>query len=497
MREKYKPLQSTFIKILIVEDSRIIALDLQRSLTSLGYSVLGIVSSGEQALKKAKEEKPDLILMDIMIEGEDDGIATAGKIREAIDVPIIYLTAYVDEKTLHRAKITEPYGYLLKPYEERILHITIEMAIYKHRIEKRVKENERWLSVMLQSMGECVIATDNEGKVKLLNPAAKSLIGFKEAEPINMPLNQVLNLTDETGKEIQINHNSLINKGSIKIESGAYIQNKSGIKTPIIITGSSIIEDGSAASGSVLIFQDITNIKAAEKEKEKLLEEIKDAQKRLRILSRRMLEIQETERRNIAYELHDQIGQSLTAIKIDLQSAQKKIEDEELNQTLNANVSSIEDALNRIRKLSLDLRPSLIDDLGLVFAIRSYADKLFNQTLIKVKITAAEAKLILPAEIENTSYRVMQELLENIKHHSEAKNAFIDIWIDNNELNIKISDDGKGFDVNTQLKNSIAKGKVGLMGIRERMDLLNGTIDIKSNEQSGTTAHAKFPLLVS
>ncbi|MFX0095771.1 MAG: response regulator, partial [Candidatus Hodarchaeota archaeon] len=125
-----------------MEDEKIIAMDIQNSLENLGYSVPAIVSSGEDAIKKAAEINPDLILMDIRLEGDIDGINASEQIQANFNIPIIYLTAYADDQTLERAKITEPYGYILKPFEERELYTVIEMAFYKHKAEKKIRESE-------------------------------------------------------------------------------------------------------------------------------------------------------------------------------------------------------------------------------------------------------------------------------------------------------------------------------------------------------------------
>lgn len=130
-------------RILVVEDEVIIALDIQSQLQNLGYGVSGWASSGPDALKQAVETRPDLVLMDIGLQGDMDGIDTAQRLQARVGIPIVYLTAYADEVTLQRAKITSPYGYLLKPFEQRELHTTIEMALYRHQMERKLKDRER------------------------------------------------------------------------------------------------------------------------------------------------------------------------------------------------------------------------------------------------------------------------------------------------------------------------------------------------------------------
>ncbi len=133
-------------QILVVEDERIVAEDIKMSLQRLGYSVSGTAISGEEAVKKAEEMQPDLVLMDIVLRGKMDGIEASALIRSRFDVPVVYLTACSDRKTLRKAKkITDPYGYIIKPYEDKYLQVTIEMALYKQKMENALKEREKIL----------------------------------------------------------------------------------------------------------------------------------------------------------------------------------------------------------------------------------------------------------------------------------------------------------------------------------------------------------------
>lgn len=130
------------VKILVVDDEIIVAKDIQRRLKKLGYFVVAVVSSGEEAIEKVEELRPDLVFMDIKLDGKMNGIEAANCIGSLYDIPVVYITAYADEDTLKCAKITTPLGYILKPYETRDLHIAVELAIYKQKTEKKIKESE-------------------------------------------------------------------------------------------------------------------------------------------------------------------------------------------------------------------------------------------------------------------------------------------------------------------------------------------------------------------
>jgi len=131
--------------ILVVEDESIVSKDIQQSLKKLGYNISGAASTGEKAILLANETKPDLVLMIIMLKGDMSGIETAEKIKETLNIPVIYLTAYADENTLSRAKVTEPYGYIIKPFKEIDLHTSIEMALYKHSKEQEIVKERDFL----------------------------------------------------------------------------------------------------------------------------------------------------------------------------------------------------------------------------------------------------------------------------------------------------------------------------------------------------------------
>ena len=158
------------INVLIVEDEAIVSKDIQQSLKKLGYNVVGSSATGESALQLVQTEHPDIVLMDIMLKGEMNGIQTADKIKKEYATPIIFLTAYADEATLLKAKITEPYGYILKPFKEIDLHTNIEMAIYKHAKEQEVvQERNLFFSVIErnESNKKSIYVKSNSKLIKL------------------------------------------------------------------------------------------------------------------------------------------------------------------------------------------------------------------------------------------------------------------------------------------------------------------------------------------
>jgi PAS domain S-box-containing protein len=166
------------VRIVVVEDEGVVALDIKRHLENFGYQVMGIHSSGEEALERLPEEEPTLILMDIRLQGEMDGLETAELIKQRYGIPVILLTAYADERTLERAKGIEPFGYIIKPFKERELRTAIEMALYRYRLEQQLQESEeRYRRFFLEDLSADFVA-DNEGTILACNHSFVNTFGF-------------------------------------------------------------------------------------------------------------------------------------------------------------------------------------------------------------------------------------------------------------------------------------------------------------------------------
>jgi PAS domain S-box-containing protein len=168
--------------ILIVEDENIVAMDIQHCLKNLGYAVPVIFDSGEEAILHLEKDRPDLVLMDIRLAGEMDGVEAAEVVRSQFHIPVVYLTAQVDHHTLERAKATGPFGYILKPFEERDLSTTIDMALSKHQMESRLRESEEHMRRIFENALDAVVTIDGEGRVTEWNPQAETTFGWRRDE---------------------------------------------------------------------------------------------------------------------------------------------------------------------------------------------------------------------------------------------------------------------------------------------------------------------------
>ncbi|MCZ7400811.1 MAG: response regulator [Candidatus Methanoperedens sp.] len=252
-------------RVLVVEDEMIVALEIQDMLMGFGYMAV-IASSGEEAIKKAGEFHPDIVLTDIMLKDGMDGIESAGRIKKSMDIPIIYLTAYSDETTLLRAKITQPSGYLIKPFQARELNVSLDIALYKHDMERRLKESERWLNATLKSIGDAVITTDGKGIIKIINPYAEALTGWMEEDAVGRSLHEVFNvISDRTGENADDPLNKLVREGNFfGLAEDTVLLSRNGTKIPVEIIGNKIQNDKTELLGAVIVFYDIIERKRIE-----------------------------------------------------------------------------------------------------------------------------------------------------------------------------------------------------------------------------------------
>jgi diguanylate cyclase (GGDEF)-like protein/PAS domain S-box-containing protein len=250
-------------RILIVEDEKIICLDLQRRLEKFGYAVVGIASTAEEAIDKAANLHPDIILMDIMLGEESDGIDAATQIKDLLAIPVIFLTAYADDKTLERAKVAEPFGYVLKPFKERELYTTIDIALYKSGIDKKLARQERWFSGILHGVADGIIATDTENRIEFMNPVAEHLTGWNEDDATDKSLAEVFQVFDNNSEirlELPTASASGNRRGPLYFED-VFLTNKQGARIHINGTVAPIQVDHGVRSGQAIAFRDVSAIK--------------------------------------------------------------------------------------------------------------------------------------------------------------------------------------------------------------------------------------------
>jgi two-component system, cell cycle sensor histidine kinase and response regulator CckA len=260
--------------IMIVEDEAIIASVISGALKKFDYGVVDILNSGEAAVAAALQKKPDLILMDIRLQRELDGITAAEQIQKQMDIPIIYLTAYADEPTLERAKKTKPYGYIPKPFQEIELKTTIEMALYKHGFEMQLKESEARFRSLFENSQDTIYISDKSGNFLEMNQAGLNLFGYERKEILGIHPEQLyVDPTDRKPFLAQVKSKKSLNEYELKLK------NKKGDTLYCLETTNTMIDKDGKISGIQGIIRNITERKRAETERKSLEAQLFQSQK--------------------------------------------------------------------------------------------------------------------------------------------------------------------------------------------------------------------------
>ena len=253
-------------KILVVEDEKFFASNIRKSLQKLGYSVSEINKSGEDAIKKVAETAPHLVLIDICLAGEVDGVHVADIIQNHFHVPVVYLTEDSEYKRLHKNQLSEPFSYIVKPFIESDLHFAIETALHKHQNKNILYEEKQRLTAIINSMGCAVIVTDANGCIQMMNPIAELITGWKQSEVFGKDLVEVVNLVDkDVGKTIENLARYVIEAGEVlNLRENCTLITKDGKEIAIGDNVSLIRDQNGNITGAVLVFQDITKRKQTE-----------------------------------------------------------------------------------------------------------------------------------------------------------------------------------------------------------------------------------------
>jgi two-component system cell cycle sensor histidine kinase/response regulator CckA len=269
------------LRILVVEDEVLIAEELRERLTRLGATIVGAVDTADAAVEAALHTWPDIVLMDIRLRGKRDGIAAAKDIRDATGTPVVFLTSHSDRATLEHAKRSEPFGYVLKPFDERELIVTLEMASHRHGLERALRESERRYAQTLSSIGDAVLATDVHGRITYMNPIAEALTGWTLADAKGSPIGGVLSITRDEGSQVVSPSMEVLEAGHALRFDGddLFLTSRSAAVIPIDSSAAPIKDAHGCITGVVMAFRDIRGRRLAENALNRAQEELFQAQK--------------------------------------------------------------------------------------------------------------------------------------------------------------------------------------------------------------------------
>ncbi len=459
--------------ILIVEDDLSLAAYLDLHLRQHGYRIAGIAHNGFEALRLAETARPDAIIMDIVLPGEIDGIEAADRIRRHRQVPVLYLTAYADPKLFARAKISDPSAYLLKPFNERELHLAIDLAIQRQRLTtQREQAFLTRIGNLLETMTDGFIVLGPDWRFVYVNQRAGELFNRTSSMLIGTVIWE--EFPEAVGDAFYHSFQRVMRERVAGQIEGYFKPWDRWFECRIFPSDDGI---------SVYIVE-VTERKLAERR-------LAQAGKRLQALSARLLRVQEDERRALARELHDELGQSLTALKIVLQSLGMGPESRPLQEQIESAVSIADAALKQARQMSLNLRPPQLDDLGLSAAIRWNLGRQAALSGLTGHFSAIDVPDELSEAVAISCYRISQEALTNALRHAHARNLWVRLRHQAGQLSLEVQDDGAGFDT---VQTSAGASSMGVLGMEERAALVDGTLTIESGPGRGTLVRAVFPL---
>jgi PAS domain S-box-containing protein len=643
--------------ILIAEYESSVAQDLKVRVEALGYRVIDIASSGEEAIAKTEKLRPNIVLMNTRLRGTIDGLQTGSQIRDDQDIPIIYMVDFGSQATIRRVGTTAPFGYIFRPFDEKQIFATIETALIRHQLERKLEQSRQWLNTTLTSIGDGVIATDEQGLIRFINPSAMEYTGLHHTTAIGRSLSEVFHLVREDSREtvdVLDFHRRRPQLASRVGFDGLLIPPGSGTPLPVEAKITSIEDGKGRAYGMVLIFRDVTQqrqavreikrqanraeallqvasqlnsqlelktvlnticritnqtldasgtavvLRGTEKEtfrtmaasgqdpdfeayhgaalelprdlfaellsvgspvivihdvkalpvrayfevfqeldirtlalaalfrgnelvgclisafarnprilpedeitllrgladqassaieNAELFEQVRAGRERQRKLAKSLVDIQEGERRHIAKELHDHLGQLLTGLQFMLESTKHQSTGRQRTD-LDEIQNSVTDIIEQVREMSLNLRPSMLDDLGLVPTLKWHFERFTRQMGVSIDFYCDEVLSRFPADIETAAYRIIQEALTNVARHARVKTVFVGLAIQQDTLWVEVVDKGRGFDAAIVME----KPSSGLGGMRERAELAGGYLLIRSVLEQGTQVIAALPI---
>jgi PAS domain S-box-containing protein len=466
--------------ILIVEDDAIISMRLQEMLNAWGFRTL-IAPSGEIALEEVDGLHPDLILMDIQLGGEMDGIQVAEQIHACLGPPTIFITAYSDEELLERAKLTEPYGYLVKPVQEKELRSTVETVLFKHNMDQKLRESEAKFRSLAESTSTAILIYQGEDWV-YANPAAEQMTGFSSAELFMMHYWEI----------VHPEHRSLVQQWEAARMAGEEAPRRYSFQ---IITKQREHRWWDVSSEFIIFQNRPAGVLTANDITERILAEraLSESHEELQALARHLQTVREDERTHIAHEIHDEFGQALTGIKMELFGIIGETRSPDLIHKLNSVMELTNSTIEKVRQIASDLRPSLLDDLGLVTAMKWQTNEFSERTHIQCELRLDVEEFDDQSDISTALFRIYQEALTNVARHADATNVWGSLVLENDTFELTVTDNGCGIN----LEDVSSRRSMGLLGMRERARALGGDVLVRGQPGNGTSVAARIPLSIA
>ncbi len=488
-------------RILVVEDEILVAKDIAQTLRSFGHQVCGTAATGPDAIARAEREKPDLILMDVHLRGEMDGLEAARRIRAGRDVPVVFLTAFADHGTIERARDVDAYGYVLKPFNERELHVAVTIALARHGAARELgqevrdrtaalAESEERFEILVESIQDyAILLIDPAGRVASWNAGAERLTGWSRGDAIGQPIAIFYVGADASAGRPAAELAVAARDG--RFEDETWRARKDGSRFWAHVVTIALRGQEGELTGFAKVVADLT-------ERRRYEEELAAAAERLRALAAHGDAVSEQQRSELAREIHDVLGAELTGLKMDTAWLVRRLERSGLPEAergplverLRAMSGQIDGSIQNVRRIATGLRPGVLDDLGLYAAIEWQAREFEERSGLRVELALPAERFSVERERATAVFRILQELLTNVARHAAARQVSVRVERGERDLRLEVADDGRGI---TREELEAVKA-LGILGMRERAALFGGSILISGAPGRGTLAVLRIPI---
>jgi PAS domain S-box-containing protein len=428
-------------------------------------------------------------LMDISLQSERDDFEIAQRIQNVLAIPMVLLTAGDDQTAKYFGRITGSFRILNKPFDPEQLLATIELSLSASSLVTRLRESEERWHALVDCSPDQFMMLDTDLLIQYINRPSP---GLKQEDLIGTPI-YALAPADQQTEIRAIYEHVMKTSQSARYETTFYPQTGDPIFYEIRVVSR---KKDDRNIGFTINSRDITRKKILEQELVRLIKELGHSNEQSKIFHRRISDAQEKERKYLSRELHDELGQALTAIALELAMIEKELPlaiESKIKERLAGLKMLVDEVDESVSEIALDLRPSMLDDLGLLPTLRWYVNRFTRRTNIEVEMNVSGLEERLPQELATTLYRVSQEALTNISKHAQADKIIITLEFQELSITLNIEDDGRGFDVEKATTQEVQVKNLGLLGMAERVSALEGFLEIQSQPEQGTRLSIEIP----
>jgi len=480
------------LRLLLVEDCADDAELIVVELTLAGFDVAATRVESAAGMQAALQSHAwDAIISDYSLPTFSAEAALDTLKACKLDLPFIIVSGHIGEETAVALMKAGAHDFVMKgklarlaPALQRELR-EATMRRERHEAQARMEANEKLLRAMSSAMGDGILVLDPENRLIFMNPEAERLLGWREHELAHCDLHDTIHSHHENGAPHSREACPILNvsqTGGVYRSYDDVFVHKNGQLIAVSYVVTPIMEQGEIVA-TVTVFQDITARKQMENE-------LRESRRQLRALSVFLQTVREEERKRIARELHDELGQALTALKIDLDwlEARHVAQDAKVAGKLRSMGQVLGTTVESVRRIAEDLRPGMLDDLGLAAAIEWQVEQFQERSGIRCELSMNRDEFELDDRVATSVFRIIQEALTNVARHAAADAVSITVEESDGEIRLEVRDNGKGF------QPAPKKRSYGLLGIRERVNMLGGEVEIQSKAGHGTRVRATIPL---